>query len=82
MAVTVVLALMVTVQVTVVEVVQSDQEEKVLEPLVAGAVRVMAVPELYVRVKGVVPLAEAELSAGETVMATPEVGVAESMVRV
>jgi hypothetical protein len=35
-----------------------------------------------VRVKGVVPLAELELPAGATVMATPEAGVAESTVSV
>jgi hypothetical protein len=33
-----------------------------------------------VRVKGLVPLAELVLSAGKTVMATPAVGLVESMV--
>jgi hypothetical protein len=52
-----------------------------LLPEVAGAVSVTVVPELYVRVKLVVPFAAPLLSAGETVMATPLAGLVESIVR-
>jgi hypothetical protein len=45
-AVTVVLALTVTLQVVVLVVVQPDHEEKLLPPAVAGAVNTTAVPEL------------------------------------
>jgi ACT domain-containing protein len=44
--VTVVFAVSVTVQVTVEVEEQPDQEVKVLEPLLVGAVSVMAAPEL------------------------------------
>jgi hypothetical protein len=81
LAVTVVLAVIDTVQVTVLAEVQPVHEEKVLLPEVEGAVKVTEVPELYVRVKLVVPLAALLLSAGETVMATPLAGLVESTVR-
>ena len=45
-AVTVVLAVMVTLQVTVLAVVQPDHEAKLLPPAVAGAVKTTAAPEL------------------------------------
>jgi hypothetical protein len=61
--------------------VQPVHEEKVLPPELAGAVKVTVVPELYVRVKLVEPLAALLLSAGETVMATPLAGSTESTVR-
>jgi len=77
----VVLAVIDTVQVTVLAEVQPVHEEKVLLPEVEGAVKVTEVPELYVRVKLVVPLAALLLSAGETVMATPLAGLVESTVR-
>jgi hypothetical protein len=44
--VTVVLAINVTLQVAVLVVVHPDHAENLLEPAVAGAVRVTAVPEL------------------------------------
>jgi hypothetical protein len=75
-------ALIVTLQVTVLAVVQPLQDEKTLVPEVAGAVSVTAVPELYVRVKLVLPLPSELLSAVETTMATPLAGVAELTVRV
>ena len=82
MAVTVVLALSVTLHVAVVVEVHPDQEEKVLEPAVAGAVSVTAAPALYVRVKLVEPLLALLLSLGVTVIATPLVGLAELTVSV
>jgi hypothetical protein len=78
--VTVVLPLIVTLQVTVVDVHPPLQETNVLPPALAGAVRVTDVPELYVRVKLVLPLAAPLLSAGETVMVAPLAGVVESTV--
>ena len=71
----------VMLHVTVLAVVQPVHEEKMLAPEVAGAVRVTAVPALYVREKLVDPLAALLLSAGETVMATPLAGLAEFTVR-
>jgi hypothetical protein len=75
------LAVIDTVQVTVLAEVQPVHEEKVLLPEVAGAVSVTVVPELYVRVKLDVPFPALLLSAGETVMATPLAGLVESTVR-
>ena len=80
MAVTVVLAVIDTVQVTVLAEVQPVHEEKVLLPEVAGAVSVTVVPELYIRVKLVVPFAALLLSAGETAIVTPLAGSVESTV--
>jgi hypothetical protein len=79
---TVVLAFKVTLQVTVLAVVHPLQEVNVLLPDVAGAVSVTAVPELYVRVKLVLPLAALLLSAGVTPIATPLAGLAEATVSV
>jgi len=73
-AVTVVLAFIVTLQVTVVAELHPVHEVKAWEPAVAGAVIVTDAPELYVRVKVALPLAEPFTSAGATVMATPVVG--------
>jgi hypothetical protein len=78
LAVTVVFAVSETVHVTVLAVVQPVQEEKVLLPDVEGAVSVTDEPELYVRVKLVIPLLAPLLSAGATVIATPLAGVLES----
>jgi hypothetical protein len=77
LAVTVVFALSVTVQTAALTEVQPVHEENVLLPDVEGAVSVTAAPELYVRVKLVVPLVAPPLSAGNTVMATPLEGLAE-----
>jgi hypothetical protein len=79
--VTVVLALIVTLQVTVLALVHPDQEEKLFPLVVVGAVRVTAVPEAYVRVKLVLPFPLLLMSLGETVMATPLEGLVESTVR-
>jgi hypothetical protein len=73
---------MVTVQVTVLADVHPVHEEKVLLPDEAGAVSVTEVPELYVRVKLVLPFVALLLSAGETVMATPLAGLVEFTVSV
>jgi hypothetical protein len=81
LAVTVVLALIDTVQVTVVEEAHPLHEAKVLLPEVAGAVSVTDVPALYVRVKLVLPLVALLLSAGVTVTATPLAGLVEFTVR-
>jgi hypothetical protein len=80
-AVTVVLAVRVTVQVTVLTVVHPIQAEKVLLPVNVGAVSVITAPGLYVRVKLVEPLAAPLLSLGVTTMATALAGVAELTVR-
>jgi hypothetical protein len=48
---------------------------------VAGAVRVTAIPESYVRVKPVVPFPWPLTSLGETVIATPLEGLVEFTVR-
>jgi len=80
--VTVVLAASVIAHVVVVAVVQPVHEENALPLDVPGAVRVIAVPELYVRVKLVVPLLALLLSAGDTPMATPLEGLVESTVSV
>ena len=77
MAVTTVLAPNVTVQVTVLALAQPVHEVNVLLPEVVGAVSVTEVPDLYVRVKLVVPLLALLLSAGETPIATPLAGSAE-----
>ena len=77
MAVTVVLALIVKLQVTVVDVHPPLHEEKAFPPDVVGAVSVTDVPASYVRVKLVLPFATLLISAGETVIATPLAGVAE-----
>jgi hypothetical protein len=71
------LAFSVTVQVTVLAVVQPVHEEKVLPLAVDGAVSVTELPESYVRVKLVVPLVELLLSAGVTPMDTPLDGFVE-----
>jgi hypothetical protein len=81
LAVTVVLALIVTLQVTVLALVHPDQEEKLFPLAVVGAVKVTAVPESYVRVKLVVPFPLLLTSLGETVIATPLEGLVESTVR-
>jgi hypothetical protein len=52
-----------------------------LLPEVAAAVSVTLVPELYVRVKLVLPLPPPLLSAGKTPIATPLAGFAEFTVR-
>jgi hypothetical protein len=59
------------------------QEEKAF-PLGpgAGAVSVTVVPELYVSINGVLPLAVPLLSAGDAVIETPLAGLAESTVSV
>ncbi len=62
--------------------VQPVQDEKLLPLAVDGAVRVIEVPELYVRVKLVFPLPWLELSAGDTVIATPLAGFVELTVKV
>lgn len=77
MAVTVVLAFSVTVQVAPFELPQPDHDENVLAPAVPGAVRDTEVPALYVRTKPVLPEDRALLSAGEALMATPLAGVDE-----
>jgi hypothetical protein len=80
-AVAVVLAFIVTLQVTVVAVVQPDHETKLLTPDATGAVNVTDVPALYVRVKLADPLPDPLLSAGVTVIATPLAGLTEFTVR-
>jgi len=55
-AVTVVLAFIVTLQVTVVADVHPDHELKLLFPAVAGAPKTIVVPELSVSVNVVVPV--------------------------
>ena len=70
----------VTLQVTVLEVVQPVHDEKMFAPEVAGAVRTTEVPELYIRVKLVEPLPLPLLSAGKTAIATPLAGLDESTV--
>jgi len=81
-AVTVVLAVRVTVQVTVLTVAHPVHEKNVLLlPAKVGAVSVTAAPALYVRVKLEEPLAAPLLSLGVTAMATPLGGVAELTVR-
>ena len=82
MAVTVMLAVRFTVHVVLAAEVQPAQEEKLLELAVLGAVSVTEVPESYVRVKLVLPLPRPELSAGETLIATPLAGVVEFTVSV
>jgi len=77
----VVFAFIVTLQVTDVAVVQPAHELKWWEPAAAGAVRVIDVPALYVRVKLAFPFAAPLLSAGATVMETPEVGLVVFTVR-
>jgi hypothetical protein len=71
------LLLIVTVQVTVLALVHPLHEEKAFPLAVAGAVRVTAVPESYVRVKLVVPFPSPLTSLGETVIATPLEGLVE-----
>ena len=73
---------MVTVHVTVRVTPHPDQEENLLLPTEAGAVRVTVTPESYVCVKLVVPLAAWFASAGEIVMATPLEGLEELTVSV
>jgi hypothetical protein len=69
--------LIVTLQVAVLVVVHPLHEEKGFPLAVAGAVRVTAVPESYVRVKLVVPFPALLRSLGETVIATPLEGLVE-----
>jgi hypothetical protein len=76
------LAVIATVQVTVLLLVQPVHEEKLLPPEVAGAVSVTDVPELYVSVKLVVPVVLPPLSAGEAPIATPLTGLVEFTVKV
>jgi len=80
-AVTAVLAFIVTLQVTVVAEVQPDHETKVWTPDVARAVNVTDAPALYVRVKLAVPLPDPLLSAGLTAMAIPLAGLTVFTVR-
>ena len=81
MAVTVVLALIVSVQVAPLVLVHPLQEANGFPPAVDGAVRVTEVPESYVNVKLVVPLPALLVSLGDAVMVTPVEGLAESTVR-
>jgi hypothetical protein len=67
----------VTLQVMVLALVHPLHEEKVFPLAVAGAVRVTAAPESYVRVKLVVPFPSLLTSLGETVIATPLEGLVE-----
>jgi hypothetical protein len=78
----VVFAVNVTLQIVPVVVVHPVHEEKVSVPEVEGAVRLIAVPELYVRLKLVVPPVLLLLSAGEAEIATPLDGFVESTLRV
>jgi hypothetical protein len=71
---------MLTVQVVPLALVQPVQEENVFVPEVAGAVSVTVAPESYVRVNEVLPDVLPFTSAGETPIATPLAGVAESIV--
>jgi hypothetical protein len=80
LAVTVVLAFKVTVQVTVLADVHPVHELNGLLPAVLGAVSVTEAPESYVRAKLVVPDVAPLLSCGVTPMDTPVVGLAESTV--
>jgi hypothetical protein len=82
LAVTVVFAVSVTLQVVPVVVVQPVHEENVFVPDVAGAVRIIAVPELYMRLKPVVPPVLLLLSAGEAEIDTPLEGFVEATLRV
>jgi hypothetical protein len=77
----VVLPLTVTLQVTVLAVVHPVQEENGFPLAVAGAVRVTAVPESYVRVKLVEPFPAPLTSLGETAIAAPLEGLVEFTVR-
>jgi hypothetical protein len=71
------LPLIVTLQVSVLTLVHPVHEENGFPLTVAGAVRVTAVPESYVRVKLVVPFPAPVTSLGETVIATPLEGLVE-----
>jgi hypothetical protein len=82
LAVTVVFALRVTAHVMPLVEAQPVQEENVFAPEVAGAVSVTLVPELYVRVKLVLPEVLPLLSAGLTPIATPVEGFMEFTVSV
>jgi hypothetical protein len=75
--VTVVLLLIVTLQVSVLALVHPAHEANGFPLAVAGAVRVTAAPESYVRVKLVVPFPLLLTSFGETVIATPLEGLVE-----
>jgi hypothetical protein len=77
LAVTVVLLFIVTLQVSVLALVHPVHEEKAFPLAVAGAVRVTAAPESYVRVKLVVPFPWPLASLGETVIGTPLEGLVE-----
>jgi hypothetical protein len=79
--VTLVSLLIVTLQVSVLAVVHPVHEEKGFPLAVAGAVRVTAIPESYVRVKLVVPFPWPLTSLGETVIVTPLEGLVEFTVR-
>lgn len=63
-------ALMVTAQVVPLVDTQPVHDEKELPPAVEGAVKVTAVPEMYVSVKLAVPLVVRLLSAGKVPMVT------------
>jgi hypothetical protein len=76
-----VLAFIVTLQVTVLVLLHPLHAEKGFPLAVAGAVKVTAVPESYVRWKLVLPFPLLLTSLGETVMATPLEGLVESTVR-
>jgi hypothetical protein len=79
--VTVVLLLIVTLQLMVLALVHPLHEANGFPLAVAGAVKVTAAPESYVRVKLVVPFPLLLTSLGETVMATPLEGLVEFTVR-
>jgi hypothetical protein len=79
--VTVVSLLIVTLQVSALAFVHPLHEANGFPLAVAGAVRVTAVPESYVRVKLVEPFPAPVTSLGETVIATPLEGLVEFTVR-
>jgi hypothetical protein len=71
------LLFIVTLQVSALAVVHPLHEENGFPLAVAGAVRVTAAPESYVRVKLVVPFPAPLTSLGETVIATLLEGLVE-----
>jgi hypothetical protein len=75
------LLLIVTLQVSALAVVHPIHEANGFPLAVAGAVRVTAAPESYVRVKLVEPFPSPLTSLGETVIATPLEGLVEFTVR-
>ena len=77
MAVTVILALNVTVQLTVLTEVHPDHEENLLLPTVAGAVSMNVEPAPPVSVKLVVPVVMTLLRRLPTPIVTPLAGLVE-----